>query len=79
MNNPRMVEMATQMISDPNIQNMMSQMMNSFMAPNNAGNSGGAAGANGTAAAAAAAAVPNLEGFLRAGETVLIKINKYFL
>lgn len=48
-----MVEMATQMISDPNVQNMMSQMMNSFMTPAN--NSG---------------ATQNLEGFLRAGETV---------
>lgn len=65
MNNPQMVQMATQMISDPNIQNMMSQMMNSFMGPGAAGSEAGA-GPEGSAPGGA----PNLEGFLRAGETM---------
>ncbi|KHN72372.1 Small glutamine-rich tetratricopeptide repeat-containing protein beta [Toxocara canis] len=39
LNNPAMMQMATQLMSDPNIQNMMTQMMSGLM-----GNAGGAEG-----------------------------------
>jgi len=55
LNNPQMMQMATQMMSDPNVQNMMSQMMTNFM--------GGAAGGG-------APGQPPIENFLRAGENL---------
>ena len=62
LNNPQMVQMASQMVADPNIQGLMSQMMNSFMGPG--GQPGGAGGPG---------APPNFAGMehlLRAGESV---------
>jgi len=56
LNNPQMMQMATQMMSDPNVQGMMAQMMQNFM--------GGAAGGGG------APGQPPIENFLRAGENL---------
>ncbi|KAH7699424.1 TPR Domain containing protein, partial [Aphelenchoides avenae] len=57
LNNPQMMQMASQMMTDPNVQNMMSQMMGAFMGP------GGAAGGPG-----GAGGPPPLNDLLRAGE-----------
>lgn len=72
MNNPQMVQMATQMISDPNVQNLMSQMMSTFMGSASAGgeNNSESQGPGG----------PGLESFLRAGETVFFaELKRIFL
>jgi len=61
LNNPQMVQMASQMVADPNIQGLMSQMMSSFMGPG--AQAGGADGAG----------APNfagMENLLRAGESL---------
>jgi hypothetical protein len=57
-NNPQMAQMATQMMSDPNVQNMMSQMMGAF--------SGGAQDPN----APGGAAPGGLDNLMRVGEQV---------
>ncbi|KAI1704561.1 tetratricopeptide repeat domain-containing protein [Ditylenchus destructor] len=62
LNNPQMMQMASQMMTDPNIQNMMSEMMNRFM--------GGAGGAQ------AGPGGQNLESFLRAGESMAQRMSE---
>ncbi|KAI6180738.1 Tetratricopeptide TPR-1 domain containing protein [Aphelenchoides besseyi] len=56
LNNPQMAQMAAQMMSDPNIQNMMGQMMNAF------GGSGQAPGSAGSG--------PSFDGLMRVGEQI---------
>lgn len=40
LNNPAMVNMATQLMSDPNVQNIMSQMMTGLLGTGGAGGGG---------------------------------------
>lgn len=66
LNNPQMMQFASQMMSDPNIQNMMSNMMGSFMPRGAAGGEAPASGGSG----AGGAAMPNLQDLLQAGAQV---------
>uniref|UniRef100_A0A914D7T4 SGTA homodimerisation domain-containing protein n=1 Tax=Acrobeloides nanus TaxID=290746 RepID=A0A914D7T4_9BILA len=63
LNNPQMMQFASQMMSDPNIQNMMSNMMGSFMPRGAAGGEAPASGGSG----AGGAGMPNLQDLLQAG------------
>lgn len=57
LNNPQMAQMAAQMMSNPNIQNMMGQMMGAFGGPDGAPGGGGGSG-------------PGLDGLMRVGEQI---------
>lgn len=63
LNNPAMMQMATQLMSDPNIQNLMTQMMGGLMS-NASGAEGGASG------------ISNL---LQAGQQVLVAMLLWYM